>query len=78
MPEIFNVRWIEQENVVNIKGSKAVGEPPLLMAISVWCAVKHALSFVSNGEVAKLRLPATNEEILGRLTEYTTKAAAVG
>ncbi|HKR66797.1 MAG TPA: xanthine dehydrogenase molybdopterin binding subunit [Thermoanaerobaculia bacterium] len=77
VPESFTMNWIEHENTVNLKGSKAVGEPPLLMGISVWCAVKHALGFVSNGEVAKLKLPATGEEILGRLTEYSRKAAAV-
>jgi xanthine dehydrogenase large subunit len=43
--------------------SKAVGEPPLLTAISIWCAVKHALSF-SERDVPRLRLPATGEEIL--------------
>jgi xanthine dehydrogenase large subunit len=73
LPEIFNFDWIEKENPVNVGGSKAVGEPPLLMAISVWCAVKHALRFVSNGDIPKLRLPATNEEILMRLTEYAKR-----
>jgi xanthine dehydrogenase large subunit len=76
VPEIFNVDWIETENPVNVARSKAVGEPPLLMALSVWCAVKHALSFVSNGDIAKLRLPATNEEILLRLTESARKGTA--
>ncbi len=71
LPQIFNVDWIENgDNTINIKQSKAVGEPPLLLAISVWTAVKHALSFVSNGNVPKLRIPATNEEILTRLTDY--------
>ena len=71
VPETFNVDYLENDkNTVNIRGSKAVGEPPLLMAISVWTAVKHALSFVSNGEIPKLELPATNEEILMRITEY--------
>jgi xanthine dehydrogenase large subunit len=73
LPREFHLDWIEHENPVNLKGSKAVGEPPLLTAISVWCAVKHALSFVSNGSVPKLRLPATGEEILSRLTEYTRR-----
>lgn len=68
LPEEFHLDWIDHENPVNIRGSKAVGEPPLLTAISIWCAVKHALSFVSDGEVPQLRLPATNEEILSRLT----------
>ncbi len=73
LPDVFNLDWIDQENPVNIRGSKAVGEPPLLTAISIWCAVKHALSFVSNGEVPRLRLPATGEEILSRLTAYARK-----
>lgn len=77
LPRQFHLDWIEQDNPVNIGGSKAVGEPPLLTAISVWCAVKHALRFVSNGKVPKLRLPATNEEILMRLTHYAKRGAAV-
>ena len=77
VPEVFNVDWIDMENPINVRGSKAVGEPPLLMAISIWCAVKHALGFVSNGDIPRLRLPATNEEILMRLTQYAKRGAAV-
>jgi len=76
LPEIFNVDWIDVDNPINVGGSKAVGEPPLLMAISIWCAVKNALQFVSNGDLARLRLPATNEEILMRLTQYAKRGAA--
>lgn len=79
LPPEFSMNWIDVDNPVNVAGSKAVGEPPLLMAISAWCAVKHALGFVSNGDLAQLRLPATNEEILMRLTESTRKGAtAIG
>jgi xanthine dehydrogenase large subunit len=77
LPEVFNMDWIDVENPVNVARSKAVGEPPLLMAISVWCAVKNALSYVSNGDVPQLRLPATNEEILMRLTQYAKREEAV-
>ena len=77
LPEEFHLGWIDHDNPINVGGSKAVGEPPLLTAISVWCAVKHALGFVSNGELAKLKLPATNEEILMRLTQYAKRGAAV-
>jgi xanthine dehydrogenase large subunit len=77
LPPQFSMNWIDVENPVNVGGSKAVGEPPLLMAISVWCAAKHALGFASNGDIAKLRLPATNEEILMRLTESAKRGAAV-
>ncbi|HYH08953.1 MAG TPA: xanthine dehydrogenase molybdopterin binding subunit [Thermoanaerobaculia bacterium] len=76
LPPRFSMDWIDVDNAVNVGGSKAVGEPPLLTAISVWCAVKHALGFVSNGDLARLRLPATNEEILMRLTEYTKRGVA--
>jgi xanthine dehydrogenase large subunit len=72
VPEIFNIDWIENdENTANLRGSKAVGEPPLMLALSVWVAVKHALSFVSGGEIVEVDLPATNEEILSRLTFYS-------
>ncbi len=79
LPAVFNVEWIENDaNWRNIRGSKAVGEPPLNLAISVWTAVKHALSFVSHGEIPRLDLPATNEEILNRLTHYKQAAARIG
>ena len=41
-----------------------------MLAISVWMAVKNALSFLSNGEIPKLHAPATGEEILMRMTAY--------
>lgn len=76
LPQVLNVDWIENDtNTANIRSSKAVGEPPLLLAISIFCAVKHALSFVSGGSIAKLDAPATGEEILRRLTEYRRAAA---
>ncbi|MFA6954505.1 MAG: xanthine dehydrogenase molybdopterin binding subunit [Thermoanaerobaculia bacterium] len=68
LPEVFNVAWIENDtNTINTKGSKAVGEPPLLLAISVWAAVKQALMSVAGGRVVPLKLPATNEEIATRI-----------
>jgi xanthine dehydrogenase large subunit len=71
LPPVFNVDFFDNpENRMNIYASKAVGEPPLLLGVSVWAAVKHALSFVSGTEVPKLNLPATNEEVLRRLTQY--------
>jgi xanthine dehydrogenase large subunit len=47
-----------------IGGSKAVGEPPLMLAIAAVTALRHAIaSFGSGGEVG-LSLPATPEAIL--------------
>jgi len=71
VPETFNVDWIDNDrNTANLRRSKATGEPPLLLAISVWTAVKHALSFVSDSKIPALHAPATNEEILIRLVEH--------
>jgi xanthine dehydrogenase large subunit len=77
LPPVFNVDWIENDaNALNIRSSKAVGEPPLLLAVSVWMAVKNALSFVSGEAIPQLHAPATGEEILRRLTEYRRAGAA--
>lgn len=75
-PPIFNVESLDRENPVNIKGSKAVGEPPLCLGLAVWNAAKNALSYASHGEIPKPILPATNEEILKHLTQYSSKQPA--
>jgi xanthine dehydrogenase large subunit len=56
------------DNVQNIRRSKAVGEPPLMLGIAAWAAVKNALSYVSADAATSLNLPATGEEILRCLT----------
>ncbi|HEX3109802.1 MAG TPA: molybdopterin cofactor-binding domain-containing protein, partial [Thermoanaerobaculia bacterium] len=71
VPDVFNVAWIDAENALNIRSSKAVGEPPLCLAVSVYMAVKNALSYVSGGEIPKIDAPVTGENILMRLTHYT-------
>ena len=72
LPEIFNVDTIENPlHKINVRRSKAVGEPPLMLCLSVWIAVKHALSSVRNDVIPRLNLPATAEEILRRITEIT-------
>lgn len=70
LPDILNVEFFENNNNhINIKGSKAVGEPPFLLGISVWTAVKHALSFVNKNKRFNLKAPATNEEIVMKIAE---------
>jgi xanthine dehydrogenase molybdopterin-binding subunit B len=64
-PQIFNVALLpqaKQNNVVH--GSKAVGEPPLMLAISVREAIRDAVAAFGSGksEVA-LSSPATCEAI---------------
>ncbi len=79
VPEIFNVDWIENgANVVNLRRSKAVGEPPLLLGVSVWTAAKHALSFVSGRDIPTLHAPATGEELLMRIVHYELASSFSG
>jgi xanthine dehydrogenase large subunit len=69
-PAVFNVAFFDNPNsTVSIKRSKALGEPPLLLGLSVWAAVKNAISYANPAGAAHLVLPATPEEILMRLSE---------
>lgn len=64
---MFNVELLENdENYANVRGTKAVGEPPLLLALSAWTAVTNALSHLPHYQVdyPKIRIPATSENVL--------------
>jgi xanthine dehydrogenase large subunit len=58
---------LENEEPSNVRGSKAVGEPPLLLGFAAWAAVKNALSSTQAHYNPPLRLPATAEDILSCL-----------
>ena len=69
-PFKFNVeiyeRGINKENVVN--RSKAVGEPPFMLAISSFIAIKDAINNANNKNGSeKLIAPATPENVLKSL-----------
>lgn len=65
-PDIFNVTLFNRPNAEDsIYHSKAVGEPPLMLAISVWCAIKDAISSISDYRLdPDLPTPATPERIM--------------
>ncbi len=66
-PRVFNIKLLENTgNYANVRGTKAVGEPPLLLAIGVWTAIHDALRYlpVHQGGYPWLELPATQEEVL--------------
>jgi xanthine dehydrogenase large subunit len=70
VPADFRVEFLDNPlNTENICGSKAVGEPPLMLAVSIWAAIKQALASVAPGRVPQLDLPATGEEVLKRIAE---------
>ncbi|MCX7718763.1 MAG: xanthine dehydrogenase molybdopterin binding subunit [Candidatus Sumerlaeaceae bacterium] len=70
VPRIFRVAVLDNDlNKRNIFSSKAVGEPPLLLAVCVFEAVKNALTYAAAGRPVPLFIPATNEAILMALDE---------
>ncbi len=67
IPEQFKVEFWPQANPEdNVGGSKAVGEPPLMLAISVWEALRDAAAAAKGGHV-HMDAPATAENILRAL-----------
>jgi len=75
MPEKFNVeiyKNLNKENVVN--KSKTTGEPPLMLAMSVFFAIKDAIASVGGyTKIPKLNSPATPEAILLSIKDLTNK-----
>lgn len=65
LPEEFNVDFYPAENHEdNVYRSKAVGEPPLMLAISVWCALRDACASLCGYRFSPpLAVPATNEAV---------------
>ena len=77
IPPAFVTRLFDNANVHDsIHRSKAVGEPPLLLAFSVFLAIRDAVSAAGGHRVhPPLRAPATPEAIL-RAVEAVQHAAA--
>tara|TARA_B100000780_G_scaffold279169_1_gene256132 strand:+ start:4522 stop:6858 length:2337 start_codon:yes stop_codon:yes gene_type:complete len=65
-PAHFNVALFDRPNAEDsIYHSKAVGEPPFMLAISVWCAIKDAIASLADYKVdPDLPAPATPEKVL--------------
>jgi xanthine dehydrogenase large subunit len=78
-PDDFHVALFKNRNVTDsIHRSKAVGEPPLLLAFSVFFAIRDAVASVGNYRIdPPLNAPATSEEILNAVDAVKAAAAAV-
>ena len=70
VPRHFKVDlWDAANPEDNVFGSKAVGEPPFMLAISVFEALRDAIARARNdGKPVQLNAPATPEEILQALS----------
>jgi xanthine dehydrogenase large subunit len=78
VPPVFNVRLLaDQPNrEETIFRSKGVGEPPLMLAISVWLAVRDAIASLADHRLApNLDAPATPERILAAVDDIRARAA---
>ena len=69
VPKHFKVTlWHEPNREDNVFGSKAVGEPPFMLGISVYEALRDAIAqALGNNNFVKLTAPATAENILQAL-----------
>ena len=64
MPDVFEVAFLEHATQPSVvRGSKAVGEPPLMLAISVREAIREAVAAFSHGELVTFDSPATPERV---------------
>ncbi len=80
-PDEFNVEIFKRgsnvENVVNKQ--KTTGEPPLMLAMSVFFAIKDAIASISNyKQTPELDAPATPEKILMSINKLKRKIKSNG
>ena len=72
-PEHFNVtinpNTSNHENTIH--KSKAVGEPPLMLAISTWLAIKNAIFNADKNNISGLSAPASFEEVFFNLNNIS-------
>ncbi|WP_404471805.1 xanthine dehydrogenase molybdopterin binding subunit [Vreelandella venusta] len=67
LPPVFNVNLLEghPNSMASIYRSKAVGEPPFMLGMAVWSALRDALASLANyAEAPRLDTPATPERVL--------------
>jgi xanthine dehydrogenase large subunit len=78
VPPVFNVKIYESgiNAEDSIYRSKAVGEPPLMLGISTFHAIRDAIASVADYQLSpRLDSPATAEEILMSIEELNARHA---
>ena len=78
VPPVFNVKIYESgiNAEDSIFRSKAVGEPPLMLAISTFHAIRDAIASMADYQMSpRLDSPATAEKILMSIEELKTRRA---
>ncbi|HWC96613.1 MAG TPA: xanthine dehydrogenase molybdopterin binding subunit [Candidatus Sulfopaludibacter sp.] len=73
LPEVFEVAFLERATEPGvILGSKAIGEPPLMLAISAREAIREAIAAFGPGGVIALDSPLTPERIFWTVEKQRT------
>jgi len=73
-PAELNVSFYNQPNIEEtVYRSKAVGEPPLMLAVSAWCALRQACKGFGN-KLPNLGAPATPEAVYWAIQEAKSDA----
>ncbi len=71
--------WPEANRQDNVFGSKAVGEPPFMLAISVWEALRDAVAQArGDGQPVRLDVPASPERLLRALGGLDVPGGGLG
>jgi xanthine dehydrogenase large subunit len=81
VPPVFNARILADapNREATIYRSKAVGEPPLMLAISVWLAIRDAIASVAEHRLAPhLDAPATPERVLEAIAALQARGECCG
>ncbi|MFG1371448.1 xanthine dehydrogenase molybdopterin binding subunit [Xanthobacter oligotrophicus] len=77
VPPDFRVHLLDRPNrEETVLRSKAVGEPPLMLAISVWLAIRDAIASVAGEGPIRLDAPATPERVLAAVAVRRGHAGA--
>lgn len=80
VPRIFNARLLSDapNREQTIFRSKAVGEPPLMLAIAVWLAIRDAVASVAEHRLLpRLDAPATPARVLAAVDDIRARLAAL-
>ncbi|MGH8263256.1 MAG: molybdopterin cofactor-binding domain-containing protein, partial [Steroidobacteraceae bacterium] len=82
-PRTFNVDLVawSSNREDTIYRSKAVGEPPLMLAMSVFYAIRDAIAAAAGGGLPQLDAPATPERVLRAIEDLrctTTRTSSTG
>ena len=80
LPKQWSVKLFDRKNEEQtIYNSKAVGEPPFMLAASVWCAINNAVASLADYQKnPELTMPATPEAVLKAVMRMEGSAWDIG